>query len=120
MPRGCQKGENRGQGRKKGLPNKSKREVFAKAAEKGIEPIMQAIESASYAYELARNAQDPLEKLALYKTAHELNNDLLPYFHRKMPTAVETKNTDAETFEEMMMRLDREAQEARKMLGDKT
>jgi hypothetical protein len=112
-------GARKGAGRKKGQPDIRKREAFQKAAEKGIEPIMQAIESASYAYELARNAQDPLEKLALYKTAHELNNDLLPYFHRKMPTAVETKNTDAETFEEMMIRLDREAQEARKMLDKK-
>lgn len=107
MPRG---GKREGAGRKVGSIPKIRRPAYEKAAEMGVEPILYSIEAVDCVMQQARIEQDEQKKMALYKLMHDMNKDLLAYFHRKMPQAVETKDTTDKTVEETIK--EREAEVA--------
>lgn len=101
-------GARPGAGRKKGKPDIIKRAAYEKAAEMGVEPILYSIEAVDCVMQQARAEPDIEKKIALYKLMHDMNADLLAYFHRKMPVAVETKNTTDESVEETVKKREAE------------
>ena len=96
-----------GAGRKKGSLTKEKKEALIRAEEMGILPLDYMLMATKQLWNEGKVSE-----------AGDMASKAAPYIHRKMPQAIEQKNTDAETFEEMMIRLDKEAEAARKLLGD--
>ena len=112
-------GKRPGAGRKKGSISKKKKEILIKAAEMGVEPILYSIEAVNCAIEQARAETEPDKKMSLYKLMHDMNADLLAYFHRKMPTAIEQKDTTAETLEDEVKRREAEVIAAKALINAK-
>lgn len=103
MPRGGSRpGERRG-GRKPGTGNKDKQAILAKAKEIGKEPL-----------EVMLIATKHFLDTGDYEKAGDMASKAAPYIHRKMPQAVETKDTTNETWEQLLERVGREKARASK------
>lgn len=89
MPRGCQKGENRGQGRKPGVKNKDKAALEAKVAETGMTPLEIMLGAARSFWDTAQAEPDADKKRALIALASDKASQAAPYCHRKMPQAID-------------------------------
>lgn len=97
MPRGASKGENRGAGRPKGSINKDRAEIIAKAKAIGRDPL-----------EVMLMVTNKLLDDGEYEKAGEMASKAAPYINRKMPQAIETKDTTNETWEQLLERIERE------------
>jgi hypothetical protein len=100
-------------GRKKGVKNKSNHYLLLKAEEYGISPLDMILKIMNIFCEEARRCNEPDRKLKLYMMTAKVASKALPYCHRKMPVAVEVRDTTKETFEETIIRLEKEAEAAR-------
>jgi hypothetical protein len=100
-------------GRKKGVKNRSNHYLLSKAEEYGISPLDMILKIMNILFEEARRCNEPDRKLKLYVMTAKVASKALPYCHRKMPVAVEVRDTSHETFEDMIMRLEKEAEAAR-------
>lgn len=89
MPRGCAKGENRGQGRKKGGQNKDKAALAAEIKATGLTPLEIMLKAARAYDDAAGKESDPVKKLFFSDKAADKASQAAPYVHRKMPQAIE-------------------------------
>jgi len=105
MARGSKPGEHRG-GRKRGVPNKDKQEVVAKAQEIGVLPLDYMLMATKRLWEEGD-----------ITAAGDMASKAAPYIHRKMPQAIEQKDTTHESWEQLLDRVEREKAELGKQSG---
>lgn len=108
MAAGAIKGISRGQGRKKGSLTKEKKEALIRAEEMGILPLDYMLMATKRLWEEGdvSGAGDMASKAA-------------PYIHRKMPQAIESKDTTKESLEEEIKRRETEVIAAKALLNAK-
>ena len=101
-------GAGRGQGRKKGSMTKEKTEALIKAEELGILPLDYMLMATKRLWEEGD-----------INAAGDMASKAAPYIHRKMPQAIETKDTTEQTLEDIIKGRELEAANARALINGK-